>query len=170
MQGSLRCFIGAWGVAIAVLATSFSDAGQPFRSVPPGGTGIPAVPGVELFPGPRVAMPEVKNPFEGDPQALKQGRVFYHAFNCVGCHFSGGGGIGPPLMDADWIYGGTPAHLFESIAKGRPNGMPAYGHMLPDETIWMIVAYVQSLSTSNGGVTTRTEEGAQEGREPRGQQ
>jgi hypothetical protein len=63
-----------------------------------------------------------------------------------GCHFAGGGGIGPPLMDDDWIYGGEPAQIFDSIASGRANGMPAYGDMLAAEQVWHIVAYVETLS------------------------
>ncbi|MFN7140138.1 MAG: c-type cytochrome, partial [Limisphaerales bacterium] len=62
------------------------------------------------------------------------------------CHFNGGGGIGPPLMDDQWIYGSDPANVFASIVEGRPNGMPAYRDRIPDADVWKIVAYVRSLS------------------------
>ena len=66
--------------------------------------------------------------------------------NCVGCHFHGGGGIGPPLMDEKWIYGADPAQVFSTIVEGRPNGMPAFRGKLTDEQVWKIAAYVSSLS------------------------
>ena len=64
----------------------------------------------------------------------------------MGCHFHGGGGIGPPLMDAQWIYGGSGQNIHDTIVQGRPNGMPSYGGHIPDDQIWMITAYVRTLS------------------------
>jgi hypothetical protein len=52
---------------------------------------------------------------------------------------------GVEFRDRDWIYGDDPASFFQSIAQGRPNGMPAFGFKLPDEQIWKIALYVQSL-------------------------
>jgi cytochrome c oxidase cbb3-type subunit III len=138
--------ISLCAAAVLTLASPYAGVGQePFRPVPPAGRGVPPSRQIELQPGPRVPEPEVKNPYEGDPQALKHGQQLYQAFNCAGCHFGGGGGIGPPLMGKTWIYGGRPHNIYESIAQGRPNGMPPYGHLLPEDTIWLIVAYVQSL-------------------------
>jgi cytochrome c oxidase cbb3-type subunit 3 len=56
--------------------------------------------------------------------------------------------MGPGLTDHYWRYGGHPAEVFNSIAEGRPQGMPAWGTALPPDSIWQIVAYLQSL----GGV------------------
>ena len=43
---------------------------------------------------------DVKNPFEGNYDAMNQGRKLFSQFNCAGCHSpGGGGGIGPPLID-----------------------------------------------------------------------
>jgi mono/diheme cytochrome c family protein len=142
----LHIFVSLWAIAFAVLAAPPGESGETLRQFPPGGAGVPAVPGTELFSGPRVPPPDVRNPYAGAPQAIAQGRQFYHAFNCAGCHFAGGGGIGPALMDDQWIYGDQPGNVFESIAKGRPNGMPAYGGMLSEDHIWRLVAYVQSLN------------------------
>lgn len=87
----------------------------------------------------------------GQPVALNQGKRYYNWFNCTGCHGgTGGGGIGPPLADTDWIYGGEAANIFLSIVQGRPNGMPSYGGQIPDEQVWKMVTYVQSLSKSTG--------------------
>src|SRR5207253_2077767 len=74
------------------------------------------------------------------------GKQLYARLNCVGCHANGGGGIGPPLMDPAWIYGGFPSAIYESIVEGRPNGMPAFGGRLADSQAWQLVAYVQALS------------------------
>ena len=52
----------------------------------------------------------------------------------AGCHANGGGGIGPPPIrkdQRDWIYGGEPSNVFDTIVKGRPNGMPTWGGKIP---------------------------------------
>jgi cytochrome c oxidase cbb3-type subunit 3 len=77
---------------------------------------------------------------------LAQGKRYYRWFNCIGCHAQGGGGIGPALMDAGWIYGETPGDIFTTIMDGRPNGMPAFRGRIPEEQAWQIAAYVRSLS------------------------
>jgi len=77
---------------------------------------------------------------------ISEGERLYNYYNCVGCHFHGGGGIGPPLMDAQWIYGSSPQAIHDTIVEGRPNGMPSYGGHLPDDQIWKIEAYVRTLS------------------------
>jgi cytochrome c oxidase cbb3-type subunit 3 len=90
-----------------------------------------------------VAMP---NPYATDAKAVAEGRALYDAMNCGGCHGSaGGGGIGPPLADADWIYGGQPENIAEAILKGRPDGMPSFSAKLPAAEAWKIAAYVATL-------------------------
>lgn len=96
--------------------------------------------------------PASPNPFEGNRQAWADGKRIYSWFNCAECHGSnGGGGIGPPLRDDTWIYGDAPANIFQSIAQGRPKGMPTFGHVLPDEEIWKLVTFVQSLGGGEVG-------------------
>ena len=68
------------------------------------------------------------------------------AYNCVGCHDHGGGGIGPALMDAEWIYGSHPEQIYSTIVQGRPNGMPSFAGKIPDYQVWELVAYVRSMS------------------------
>ncbi len=84
--------------------------------------------------------------YPNNAQAQSDGQALYEAFNCVGCHAHGGGGIGPPLMDPYWYYGGDPEPIYQSILEGRPNGMPSFRGRIPDNQIWAIVAYVRSLS------------------------
>jgi cytochrome c oxidase cbb3-type subunit 3 len=97
------------------------------------------------------------NPLADDPAAARDGERLYGSMNCTGCHGArGGGGIGPPFADNDWIYGGEPGQIFASIAQGRPNGMPSFGGRLPSESIWRIVSFVQSLTppAARRGVTS----------------
>jgi cytochrome c oxidase cbb3-type subunit 3 len=100
-------------------------------------------------PGPsRDSLPEPKNPFGTNPAAIRVGRRLFGWYNCSGCHGEhAGGGMGPSLRDSTWIYGGTDAHIFASIADGRTKGMPAWGHTLPADQIWKLVAYIKSLRT-----------------------
>ncbi|MFI4950569.1 MAG: c-type cytochrome [Caulobacterales bacterium] len=84
--------------------------------------------------------------YDGNPQAIADGKRYFAWYNCGGCHFNGGGGIGPALMDQQWIYGGRIDEIHNSIAQGRPNGMPTWQQKIPDEQIWEIAAYVRSLS------------------------
>jgi cytochrome c oxidase cbb3-type subunit 3 len=57
--------------------------------------------------------------------------------------------MGPSLRDPDWRYGNTDAQIFSTIAEGRDQGMPAWGARVPEDQIWKLVAYVQSLRTPN---------------------
>jgi cytochrome c oxidase cbb3-type subunit III len=88
--------------------------------------------------------------YEGNAYAISEGKRLYQWYNCSGCHFQGGGGIGPPLMDDQWIYGSDPQNIHETIVEGRPNGMPSYGGHIPEDQAWMITAYVQTLSGQLG--------------------
>ncbi len=99
---------------------------------PPLGVGRQVVRTSELIAGEANPGVAIRNPYEGNKQALVDGKRYYGWFNCGGCHGgAGGGGIGPPLADQDWIYGGEPANIFLSIVQGRPNGMPSYGGSSP---------------------------------------
>jgi cytochrome c oxidase cbb3-type subunit 3 len=101
-----------------------------------------------LYPGDAPPPPEDPRGaiYDGNPQYIADGKRYFTWYNCSGCHFNGGGGIGPALMDQQWIYGGRIDEIHNSIAQGRPNGMPTWGRKIPDEQIWEIAAYVRSLS------------------------
>ena len=102
--------------------------------------------------------PDIANPLANDPDAAARGAKDFDSFNCRGCHMArGGGGMGPSLSNDIWIYRSSPANIYLSIAQGRSAGMPAFGAMLPDRTIWELVAYIQSISAKPGpkfGTTT----------------
>jgi cytochrome c oxidase cbb3-type subunit 3 len=100
-----------------------------------------------LSPGGPVQRVEVRSPYEGNAYAISEGNRLYHWYNCGGCHSANGGGaIGPPLTGPKFVYGKDPANIFDTIMKGRPNGMPSWGGRLQEYQIWQIVAYVRSLS------------------------
>jgi cytochrome c oxidase cbb3-type subunit 3 len=88
----------------------------------------------------------VGSPFRDNAYGLSEGKRLYGAYNCSGCHAQGGGAIGPALMDHRWIYGSRPDQIYSTIVEGRPNGMPAFGGRIPEQQVWQIVAYVESLS------------------------
>jgi cytochrome c oxidase cbb3-type subunit III len=100
----------------------------------------------QLQPGGPQSQPNVTNPYDGSAYAISEGQRLFSWYNCTGCHANGGGGIGPPLIKQEWIYGGEPANLFDTIVKGRPNGMPAWGGRIPEYQVWQLVAFVRSLN------------------------
>lgn len=115
----------------------------------PAGQGAPAQRDVALVPGGgtlATAPSQRARPYYGNAAAVVDGMRLYNRMNCAGCHFNGGGGIGPPLMDDKWIYGGRLDQIYGTIYFGRANGMPAWGGKLTDDQIWKIAAYVRSMS------------------------
>lgn len=135
-------------------AANGPDASQ-LLQVPVGGTHIP-----------QARQPvQVANPYEGDSNAVAEGRKLFHSMNCIGCHApQGGGGIGPPLSDHEWIYGNEPGQLYLTITQGRPNGMPSFANALPPDSIWKLVAYVRTLSKSPSAPVPQQAPGKQSGK------
>lgn len=102
----------------------------------------------ELHAGGKLPTPEVGNRFDDLSAAVREGKRLYESYNCNGCHSGGGGGMGPPLLDEQWIYGGRPEQIVATIIEGRPNGMPSFRGKIPETHIWQLAAYVRSLGTS----------------------
>jgi cytochrome c oxidase cbb3-type subunit 3 len=100
----------------------------------------------DLLPGGTPPGTPPNNPVECNAYAISEGQRLYSWYNCSGCHSHGGGGIGPPLIKQQWIYGGEPANLFDTIVRGRPNGMPSWGARIPAYQIWQIVTYIRSMN------------------------
>lgn len=78
---------------------------------------------------------------------LKMGQRMF-ANNCSVCHGSAGtGAIGfPNLTDSDWLYGGEPATIKQTITNGRNGGMPAWGDVLGEDGVRDVASYVRTLS------------------------
>jgi cytochrome c oxidase cbb3-type subunit 3 len=86
----------------------------------------------------------------GDPNAMAIGeRLFMN--NCAQCHGSdarGGKGF-PNLGDTDWLHGGTPAKIAESITAGRSGAMPPMAAAVGSaDDVKNVAHYVLSLSNS----------------------
>jgi mono/diheme cytochrome c family protein len=92
----------------------------------------------------------VQNPYERDKRAIGVGGQLFVGYNCVDCHGAeGSGAMGPSFQDGRWHFGGSPGEVFESIYQGRPDGMPSWGGRISNDQIWMLTAYVRSLSTKD---------------------
>jgi len=99
-----------------------------------------------LQPGGVLPARAVAYPASQNALAISEGQRLFAWYNCTGCHSHGGGGIGPPLIKEHWIYGGEPENIFETLVKGRPNGMPTWGGRIPEYQMWQIVAYIRSMN------------------------
>ncbi|MBS0505473.1 MAG: cytochrome c [Proteobacteria bacterium] len=84
--------------------------------------------------------------FEKSAWHVSEGQRLYTEFNCVECHAHGGGGIGVPLIDDQWIYGSSSPQIVATLIQGRPNGMPSFRRLLTEEQMWQIAAYVRSMA------------------------
>jgi cytochrome c oxidase cbb3-type subunit III len=71
--------------------------------------------------------------------------------NCAQCHGSDGGGFKgfPNLTDTDWLWGGDPKSIAETIRNGRTGVMPPMASALPEaRDVEDVSHYVMSLSNS----------------------
>jgi cytochrome c oxidase cbb3-type subunit 3 len=133
--------------ALAALALAGCEREERRFSEPAGASATPiTISQSELQPGPPTPAPGSASPYDYNAYAIAQGKQLYEWFNCSGCHAQGGGAIGPPLMDEQWIYGAAPGNIFATIVEGRPNGMPAFRGRIPTQQVWQLVAYVRSMS------------------------
>lgn len=85
-----------------------------------------------------------------DPRAMAVGERLF-ANNCATCHGADARGSKgfPNLTDADWLYGGSPERIAETIAKGRQGDMPAMAAAVGDaQDVRNVAHYVLSLSGS----------------------
>jgi cytochrome c oxidase cbb3-type subunit 3 len=158
------------GIIVVVVVVALWSILQPGKGAGPnyatGYSGIIAaekllrVPVTGIYAGgsPRGLFPDMQNPLKDDPDAMARGEKDFDNFNCSGCHAPrGGGAMGPSLSNDKWIYRDSAANIYLDIAQGRAAGMPAFGAMLPDRTIWELVAYIQSIAQKPGtafGTTT----------------
>ncbi len=87
------------------------------------------------------------------PEVIEAGKKLFSS-NCASCHgLKAEGAIGPCLTDTDWKYGDSDEALLESVRKGRPGGMPAWGTFLKPDQVEAVTAYVHSIGNTT---TTQT--------------
>lgn len=72
------------------------------------------------------------------------------ANNCALCHGADARGTRgfPNLTDDDWVWGGNPDTIYETIANGRKGVMPGWSAILGQAGVEEVSAYVLSLSGS----------------------
>jgi cytochrome c oxidase cbb3-type subunit 3 len=138
-----RAFLLACVIGMAIACERET---RDYQHMPGGGSRADGVHLTSLQPGQATPKPSVRSPFQDNAYGMGEGKRLYASYNCNGCHAQGGGSIGPALMDDTWIYGFEPDQIYSTIVQGRPNGMPAFGGKIPEQQVWQIVAYVQSLS------------------------
>jgi cytochrome c oxidase cbb3-type subunit 3 len=136
-------------IALVTLCGVFAgDASAQQQSAAPDADRGPNVVSVSgLIPGGASQPPPdpIGQQFEGNKEAIAQGKQMFDQMNCSGCHFKGGGGMGPALMSGNWRYGGKIDQIYTSIAQGRPNGMPSWQGTLVPTLIWDLAAYVKTF-------------------------
>lgn len=82
-----------------------------------------------------------------DPDAIKVGqRLFLQ--NCAQCHGSDARGSRgfPNLTDNDWLYGGDPETIKQTLMNGRQGAMPAWAEILGEQGIKEVASYTLQLS------------------------
>lgn len=91
----------------------------------------------------QMSIPEVAK----QPEAMTIGKNLFDTY-CIQCHGSDAKGSRgfPDLTDNDWLFGGTPEKIQETIAKGRVGVMAPWGPVLGEEGVRDVAHYVMSLS------------------------
>jgi len=85
-----------------------------------------------------------------NPQAMAVGERLF-ANNCAACHGADAKGSKgfPNLTDADWLWGGSPERIKETITQGRQGMMPPIAAAVGSpEDVRNVAQYVLSLSGS----------------------
>jgi len=92
--------------------------------------------------------------FEITDDAVTAGQQVFQT-NCIACHGANmQGGIGPNLLDDEWIHGGTPEAVINVITNGVvEKGMLAWGPILGAEAVRNVAAYVLSRNAESAGGT-----------------
>jgi cytochrome c oxidase cbb3-type subunit 3 len=96
------------------------------------------------------------------------GKVVFVA-NCAACHLASArgksenpGAIGPDLTDQEWIHGGKPTEVYDTITKGvLAKGMPTWGPVLGAKKISEVTAFIFSKHKEGEPVTPAATTGSQ---------
>lgn len=82
-----------------------------------------------------------------DKDAMSTAKNLF-ANNCSSCHGADARGAKgfPNLTDNDWLWGGSPDTIYQTIAHGRKGVMPGWAAVLGQQGVEEAAAYVLSLS------------------------
>jgi mono/diheme cytochrome c family protein len=99
------------------------------------------------------AADQLKNPFAGDANSVKEGKKLYIA-NCSPCHGNGGKGDGiaaasvnpkPADHTSAVIQKETDGSLYWKLTEGR-SPMPSYKQILTDAQRWQLINFIRTLA------------------------
>ncbi len=93
--------------------------------------------------------------------AVAEGEGIFQTY-CVACHGANMlGGIGPNLLDEEWIHGGTSEDVINVIINGVPDkGMVPWGPVLGAEQVNKVAAYVIAKNAEALGIDPSAPEGS----------
>jgi len=101
-----------------------------------------------------------KNPYIGNPDAIKVGKKKFNLYSCQACHGGAAeGAVGPNLQGPNFRYAknATNKGIFETIWNGTNGGMggKGFGVMAPDDGLTVdellkVIAFVRSNGKVNG--------------------
>lgn len=83
----------------------------------------------------------------GNEEAMETAERLFVNY-CAQCHGSDARGAPgyPNLRDDDWLWGGEPEQIKETISNGRTGAMPGWEDALGEEGLFNVTEYVLSLS------------------------
>jgi len=132
--------------AISALAAKYH-----FPADPPVDTAAapaPAVAHADTTAEPAPAPAGKTNPFRGNPDIVKPGRMLFNT-HCSHCHSPNAQNPEPrtDLRRLDTRYKEKVNDIFyATVTEGRPTkGMPPWGHVLDEESIWKIKTFLESV-------------------------
>ena len=96
---------------------------------------------------------EAESEFVLSADAVAEGEGIFQTY-CVACHGANMlGGIGPNLLDEEWIHGGTAEDIVRVITDGVPEkGMVPWGPVLGADQVNRVAAYVISKNAEALGL------------------
>jgi cytochrome c oxidase cbb3-type subunit III len=87
-----------------------------------------------------------------DAASIAEGKKVYEANNCISCHGQNlEGGIGPNLVDDNWINGGGVKNIFRLVSEGSTNNpvMAPWKDVIKPSDIQKLASYIVSLGGTN---------------------
>lgn len=95
------------------------------------------------------------NPLAGQAPAVRQGQNIYRG-RCAVCHgIDAKGYRGSDLTSGDWVHGGSDRQIFATITTGVAGTEMPGNTSLSEDEVWMLVAYLRTLSAPGGPVAER---------------
>jgi putative heme-binding domain-containing protein len=94
---------------------------------------------------PHAATAQSRNPYDGDPAAIRAGRALF-GNRCAECHGADAKGMNGPDLTVLWATDVRDERVFQTIRSGV-GGSVMPSSSANDQEIWAMVAYLKSVST-----------------------